>query len=105
MSEQIIAKLDEIEAQTVAKIEESKQEAVKLVDEKVASFEEKVAHLEAKISEIGATPVIKTYKTVSQEVNRSVKEISTLAKLKFKKKSKCLLTKANMMHSCKKLLP
>lgn len=74
MSEQIIAKLDEIEANTVAKIEESKQEAVKLVDEKVATFEEKVANLEAKISEIGATPVIKTYKTISQEVNRSVKE-------------------------------
>lgn len=73
MSEQIIAKLDEIEAQTVAKIEESKQEAVKLVDEKVASFDEKVAALEAKISEIGATPLIKTYASISQEVNRSVK--------------------------------
>lgn len=74
MSEQIIAKLDEIEAQTVAKIEEGKIETGKLVDEKVASFEEKVAALEAKISQLGATPTIKTYKTISQEVNRSVKE-------------------------------
>jgi hypothetical protein len=74
MSEQIIAKLDEIEANTVAKIEEGKVETTKLVDEKVASFEEKVANLEAKISQLGATPAIKTYKTISQEVNRSVKE-------------------------------
>jgi radical SAM protein with 4Fe4S-binding SPASM domain len=74
MSEQIIAKLDEIEANTVAKIEEGKVETTKLVDEKVASFEEKVANLEAKISQLGATPTIKTYKTISQEVNRSVKE-------------------------------
>jgi hypothetical protein len=74
MSEQIIAKLDEIEANTVAKIEEGKVETTKLVDEKVASFEEKVAALEAKVSQLGATPSIKTYKTISQEVNRSVKE-------------------------------
>lgn len=74
MSEQIIAKLDEIEANTVAKIEEGKVETTKLVDEKVATFEEKVAALEAKVSQLGATPSIKTYKTISQEVNRSVKE-------------------------------
>jgi hypothetical protein len=74
MSEQIIAKLDEIEANTVAKIEEGKVETTKLVDEKVATFEEKVAALEAKISQLGATPAIKTYKSISEEVNRSVKE-------------------------------
>jgi HK97 family phage major capsid protein len=74
MSEQIIAKLDEIEANTVAKIEEGKVETTKLVDEKVALVEEKVASLEAKLSAIGATPVIKTYKSIGQEVNRSVKE-------------------------------
>jgi HK97 family phage major capsid protein len=74
MSEQIIAKLDEIEANTVAKIEEGKIEAVKKVEEAVISFEEKVAALEAKVSQLGATPTIKTYKTISQEVNRSVKE-------------------------------
>ena len=74
MSEQIIAKLDEIEANTVAKIEEGKVETTKLVDEKVASFEEKVAALEAKVSQLGATPTIKTYKSIGAEVNRSVKE-------------------------------
>ena len=67
MSEQIIAKLDEIEANTVAKIEEGKVETTKLVDEKVAA-------LEAKVSQLGATPAIKTYKTIGAEVNRSVKE-------------------------------
>jgi HK97 family phage major capsid protein len=73
MSEQIIAKLDEIEAQTVAKIEEGKIEAVAKVEEAKAEFAEKVAALEAKVSELGAAPTIKTYKTISQEVNRSVK--------------------------------
>jgi HK97 family phage major capsid protein len=74
MSEQIIAKLDEIEANTVAKIEEGKAEAVKKVEEAVVSFEEKVAALEAKVSQLGATPAIKTYKSVGAEVNRMVKE-------------------------------
>jgi len=74
MSEQIIAKLDEIEAQTVAKIEEGKAEAVKKVEEAVVSFEEKVAALEAKVSQLGATPAIKTYKSIGSEVNRMVKE-------------------------------
>ena len=74
MSEQIIAKLDEIEAQTVAKIEEGKAEAVKKVEEAVVSFEEKVAALEAKVASIQAPSLIKTYKTISSEVNRSVKE-------------------------------
>ena len=73
MSEQIIAKLDEIEANTVAKIEEGKIEAVAKVEEAKAEFAEKVAALEAKVSELGAAPTIKTYKTISQEVNRSVK--------------------------------
>ena len=74
MSEQIIAKLDEIEANTVAKIEEGKAEAVKKVEEAVVSFEEKVAALEAKVSQLGATPAIKTYKSIGSEVNRMVKE-------------------------------
>jgi HK97 family phage major capsid protein len=74
MSEQIIAKLDEIEANTVAKIEEGKAEAVKKVEEAVVSFEEKVAALEAKVSQLGATPAIKTYKSIGAEVNRMVKE-------------------------------
>lgn len=74
MSEQIIAKLDEIEANTVAKIEEGKQEAVTKVEEAKAEFADKVAALEAKVSELGSTPVIQTYKSLGQEVNRSVKE-------------------------------
>ena len=74
MPEQIIAKLDEIEANTVAKIEEGKAEAVKKVEEAVVSFEEKVAALEAKVASIQAPSLIKTYKTISSEVNRSVKE-------------------------------
>ena len=73
MSEQIIAKLDEIEAQTVAKIEEGKQEAVAKVEEAKAEFADKVAALEAKVSELGAPAQVQVYKSISQEVNRSVK--------------------------------
>jgi len=71
---EVIEKLDAIEATQVAKIDEVKAEVAQVVDAAKAEFAEKVAALEAKVSEIGATPVIKTYKTVSQEVNRSVKE-------------------------------
>ena len=74
MSDQIIAKLDEIEANTVAKIEEGKIEAVAKVEEAKAEFAEKVAALEVKVSQLGATPTIKTYKSIGAEVNRSVKE-------------------------------
>ena len=72
--EKIIEKVDAIEASNIAKIEEVKAETVKAVEEAVVTFEEKVAALEAKVSAMGATPVIKTYKSISQEVNRSVKE-------------------------------
>lgn len=74
MSEKIIEKLDAIEAATVAKIEESKAEAVAKVQEAVVSFEEKVAALEAKVASIQAPALIKTYKSISEEVNRSTKE-------------------------------
>ena len=74
MSEQIIAKLDEIEANTITKIEEGKVSAIAAVEEARSSFEEKVAALEAKVASIQAPAVIKTYKTITQEVNRSVKE-------------------------------
>ena len=74
MSEQIIAKLDEMEAAQSVKIEEVKAEAVKAVEEAVVSFNDKVAALEAKVSEMGATPSIKTYKSIGAEVNRMVKE-------------------------------
>lgn len=71
---EVIEKLDTIEATQVAKIEEVKAEVAQSIDTAKAEFAEKVANLEAKVSELGATPVIKTYKTISQEVNRSVKE-------------------------------
>jgi predicted phage gp36 major capsid-like protein len=74
MSEKIIEKLDAIEASNVAKIAEVQAAAVAAVEEVKASFEEKVAALEAKVSSISAVPVIKTYKTIAQEVNRTVKE-------------------------------
>jgi HK97 family phage major capsid protein len=74
MLDKITEKLDAIEAAQVAKIEEAKSAAVAAVEEVKASFEEKVAALEAKVSSISSVPVIKTYKTIAQEINRSVKE-------------------------------
>ena len=74
MSEKIIEKLDAIEATQVAKIEKVKVETAKLVEEKVLSVEEKMAALEAKIASIQAPSTIKTYKSISEEVNRVAKE-------------------------------
>ena len=78
MSEKIIEKLDAIEAAQSAKIEEVKVAAVAAtvaaIEEAKISFEEKVAALEAKVSSVSAVPTIKTYKTISAEINRSVKE-------------------------------
>ena len=74
MSEKIIEKLDAIEAAQVAKIDEVKAETAKLVEEKVLSVEEKMAALEAKVAGIQAPSTIKTYKSISEEVNRVAKE-------------------------------
>ena len=74
MSEKIIEKLDAIEAAQVAKIDEVKLETAKLVEEKVLSVEEKMAALEAKIASVQAPSTIKTYKSISEEVNRVAKE-------------------------------
>jgi HK97 family phage major capsid protein len=81
MSDKIIEKLDAIEQAQVDAVESVKAdvdaklaESKKEVEEKVLSFEEKVAQLEAKVASIQSAPVIKTYKTIAQEVNRSVKE-------------------------------
>lgn len=78
MSDKIIEKLDAIEAAQSVKIEEVKAAAVAAtvaaIEEAKVSFEEKVAALEAKVSSISAVPTIKTYKTVTEEINRSVKE-------------------------------
>jgi HK97 family phage major capsid protein len=74
MLEKITEKLDAIEAAQVAKIEEVKSEAVAAIEDAKVSFEEKVAALEAKISSVSAPATIKTYKTVAEGINRSVKE-------------------------------
>jgi len=75
MSEKIIEKLDAIEAANLAKVEEITSTVDAKLAETVASFDEKVAALEAKVASVReSTPVIKTYKTISQEINRSVKE-------------------------------
>ena len=78
MSEQIIAKLDEMEASQATKIEEVKSAVETSVSEKIEAVktetQEKLAVIEARIAEIGATPVIKTYKTVQSEVNRHARE-------------------------------
>jgi HK97 family phage major capsid protein len=74
MLDKITEKLDAIEASNVAKIAEAQATAVAAVEEAKVSFEEKVAALEAKISSVNAPPVIKTYTSITQEVNRSVKE-------------------------------
>ena len=74
MLEKITEKLDAIEAAQVTKIAEAQAAAVAAVEEAKISFEEKVAALEAKVSSVSAVPTIKTYKTIAQEVNRSVKE-------------------------------
>ena len=76
--EKVLEQVDAIEAKQDAKIAEAKQSVEAVISEKVdavrAETEEKLAAIVAKLSEIGATPTVKTYKTVSAEVNRSVKE-------------------------------
>jgi len=75
MSDKIIEKLDAIEAANLAKVEEVTASVDAKLAETVATFDEKVAALEAKVASVKeAAPVIKTYKTISQEINRSVKE-------------------------------
>lgn len=71
---EVIEKLDTIEAASVAKIEEVKAEVAVSVEAAKSEFAEKVAALEAKISEVQAPAIIPTYKTLGQEINRSVKE-------------------------------
>jgi HK97 family phage major capsid protein len=71
---EVIEKLDSIEAQQVAKIEEVKTEVAQTVEAVKAEMVEKVAALEAKISEVQAPATVKTYNSLGQEINRSVKE-------------------------------
>ena len=78
MLEKITEKLDAIEAQQESKIVEAveavKAEAAAKVEEVKVSFEEKVQALEAKISSVQAPATIKTYKSLSEEINRTTKE-------------------------------
>ena len=75
--EKVLEKVDAIEAGQDAKIAEAKLAVEAVIAEKVDAVktetQEKLAAVEAKLSEIGSTPTIKTYKTISAEVNRSVK--------------------------------
>jgi len=71
---EVIEKLDTIEAASVAKIEEVKAEVATTVEAAKAEFAEKVANLEARISEVQAPAIIPTYKSLTHELNRSVKE-------------------------------
>lgn len=73
MSDKIIEKLDAIEAANLAKVEEVTASVDAKLAETVATFEEKVAALEAKVASVQAPSTIKTYKSISQEVNRMVK--------------------------------
>jgi HK97 family phage major capsid protein len=74
MSEKVIEMLDAIEAKQEAKIEEVKAEAVASVEAVKNEVAEKLATIEAKLSSLQAPATIKTYKSISEEVNRSVKE-------------------------------
>ena len=71
---EVIEKLDTIEAQQIAKIEEVKSEVAVNLETVKAEMSEKIEALEAKVASVQAPATIKTYKTISQEVNRSVKE-------------------------------
>ena len=71
---EVIEKLDTIEASQVAKIEEVKAEVATTLEAAKAEMNEKVAALEAKISEVQAPAIVKTYTSLGQEINRSVKE-------------------------------
>jgi HK97 family phage major capsid protein len=71
---EVIEKLDTIEATQVAKIEEVKAEVATSLEAVKAEMSEKVAALEAKISEVQTPAIVTTYKSLTQELNRSVKE-------------------------------
>lgn len=71
---EVIEKLDTIEAQQVAKIEEIKSEVAVSLETVKAEMSEKFEALEAKVASVQAPALIKTYKSLTQELNRSVKE-------------------------------
>mgnify|MGYP001276654619 FL=1 len=71
---EVIEKLDTIEAQQVAKIEEVKAEVAVSLETVKAEMSEKFEALEAKVASVQSPALIKTYKSLTQELNRSVKE-------------------------------
>ena len=72
---EVIEKLDHIEAANTAKIEEIKSEVNVSLEAVRAEVDEKVAALEAKVASIQIPSIIQPKaKTVSQDVNRRVKE-------------------------------
>jgi hypothetical protein len=71
---EVIEKLDTIEAQQVAKIEEVKAEVAVNLEAVKTEISEKFDALEAKIASVQAPALIKTYTSLTQELNRSVKE-------------------------------
>ena len=71
---EVIEKLDTIEAQQVAKIEEIKSEVAVSLETVKAEMSEKFEALEAKVASVQAPALIKTYKSLTQELNRNVKE-------------------------------
>jgi hypothetical protein len=85
MSDKIMEKLDAIEAQSVAeiaKVNEAVAVQVAAVEEKLTQeFAEKVAALEAKVADIKSPSIIKLEKTVTNDVNKRVREaLSTFVK-------------------------
>ena len=72
---EVIEKLDHIEAANTAKIEEIKGEVNVSMEAMRTEVAEKVAALEAKVASIQIPSIIQPKaKTVSQDVNRRVKE-------------------------------
>ena len=71
---EVIEKLDTIEATQVAKIQEVEAKVAESIEAVKAEVAEKVTALEAKLSEVQAPAVVKTYSSLTHELNRSVKE-------------------------------
>ena len=71
---EIIVKLDAIEAANFAEIAKVTEAAKAAIETAVSEQSEKIAALEAKISQIHAPAIIKPAKTVRGDVNRSVRE-------------------------------
>jgi predicted phage gp36 major capsid-like protein len=75
MSNEIIEKLDAIEATSVAEIAKVTEAVNAKVEAVEVSFAEKVAALEAKVASINVAPsIIKIEKTIRGDVNKMVKE-------------------------------